>query len=144
MYRSSNPFMFEYAAQLNKGEFRGSFDQWKTPDNLNKAVKNYITSAKDLVGMKGDALETLKEAMANDRFDPETKARIRTLATDAIESRAYNNEFDSTKAKQVAELSGEYDYKIKNNRAVFEKQQNATEFDVPHGDGPVDDAGQII
>ena len=172
MYRASAPFAFEYAAQVNKG-FSGNYDAWSsTPGNMVKALDNYVTDSKELLGMKSGSLKELIKTMKDDEtrvkaggkalIDDNTKARIATLAAEAIENRDKNG-FDYTKANEIAQLSGKYKYEYKNGQTVFTSNNGAknsnsgpTEMDVPHNnqptnppgtmgpDEPVDDSGQII
>ena len=118
MYRQGDPLAFEFAAQLNRGTAgTQDYDTWlgmsgkDGKSNISRAMDNYVTNSQELVGMKGHSLDKISELISKGEMDSDTAARIKNLATQTIENRDKPGAaWDSTKAKQLAEISGEYKY----------------------------------
>ena len=118
-YRQSSPFAFEFAADINRGTAGTTdYNTWLSKQdsngnyaNVSRTLKNYIANDQDLVGMKGGALRELKGLIDAGMVDDNNKARIEGLATQAIENRSKpGTSWDSTKAEELAALSGKYNY----------------------------------
>ena len=126
IYRQSSPLGFEFASQVNSGKARTSnYEEWlgqkqlndkgevdpNSQSNASLALEHHVTNAQELVGMKGKELDDLYSLMENGTIDAETSARISNLATQAIENRDKpGSTWDSTKADQLAHISGKYRY----------------------------------
>ena len=118
-YRQSSPFAFEFAADINRGTAGTTdYNTWLSKQdsngnyaNVSRTLKNYIANDQDLGGMKGGALRELKGLIDAGMVDDNNKARIEGLATQAIENRSKpGTSWDSTKAEELAALSGKYNY----------------------------------
>ena len=118
-YRESSPFGFEFAAQINKGSknddesaitdyasWLGHQDADGSYDNVHRAMNNYVTNSKDLVGMKGGALKELARLMREGGIDASDAERLRGVARDAIRNRGTTGVWDSTKEQQIYEIAG--------------------------------------
>lgn len=118
-YRESSPFGFEFAAQINKGSknddgspitdyagWLGHQDANGSYDNVHRAMNNYVTNSKDLVGMKGGALKELARLMREGGIDASDAERLRGVARDAIRNRGTTGVWDSTKEQQIYEIAG--------------------------------------
>ena len=111
-YRAGAPLAFEYASQVNSGKTNDSYGEWtNNKQNITDAMEHHVTNTQELVGMKGKSLEEINKLIAEDKVDDATKARLQNLASRAIENRnEANAPWDTTKAGQVAILSGQYKY----------------------------------
>lgn len=131
MYRTSTPLGFEFAAHYNReaGKTDGNgnpisvdarYSAWRTPENVSRALNNYVTNTQELVGAKGSSLNEIGDLMGREDkngnsiapiMDPADIARVSTLATQAIENRDKPGaSWDSTKAEQLCRISGKYNY----------------------------------
>jgi hypothetical protein len=126
MYRTSTPLGFEFAAHYNReaGKTDGNgnpipvdarYSAWRTPENVSRALNNYVTNTQELVGAKGSSLREIGNLMGRDgqapMMDSADIARVSTLATQAIENRDKPGaSWDSTKAEELCRISGKYNY----------------------------------
>lgn len=144
VYRASSPLAFEFAGQMNTGGTQ-DYNSWLSQtdasgkSNIANALEHHVTNSQELVGMKGSSLDELSRLMADGQVDAATAARISTLATQTIENRDKPGAaWDSTKAAQLAKLSGQYTY----NRVNDSLTRNGGR---PVGDGNVErDSGLIV
>ena len=126
VYRASSPLAFEFAGQMNTGGTQ-DYNSWLSQtdasgkSNIANALEHHVTNSQELVGMKGSSLDELSRLMTDGQVDAATAARISTLATQTIENRDKPGAtWDSTKAEQLAKLSGQYTY----NRASDSLSRN--------------------
>ena len=111
-YRAAAPLAFEYASQVNSGKTNDNYGEWtNNKQNIADALEHHVTNTQELVGMKGSSLKEINDLIAQDKVDDATKARLQNLALQTIENRKEANApWDTTKAGQVAILSGQYKY----------------------------------
>ncbi|MBR3246301.1 hypothetical protein IKF87_00235 [Candidatus Saccharibacteria bacterium] len=116
-YRASSPLAFEFAGQMNTGgtqdynAWLGQTDEKGVHTNIANALEHHVTNSQELVGMKGSSLDEVANLMGSGQVDPATAARMSTLATQTIENRDKPGAaWDSTKAEQLAKISGQYTY----------------------------------
>jgi hypothetical protein len=147
MYRQSGPLGFEFAAQYNKnykeengvpvdGAVNANYSTWRSAVNVDRAVGNYVTNAQELVGMKGSSLSELNRLMNTDgAMSVEERARIQHLADSVIANRNKPGApWDSTKAKELAGLSGSYTYNERDGIVEMEPA-GGTRGGTPEADG---------
>ncbi len=110
-YRASSPLGFEFASNVNTGGTQ-NYSEWSgNKTNITNALDHHVTNSQELVGMKGSSLDDVAELMRNGQMDNKTAARMSTLATQTIENRDKPGAaWDSTKAAQLAAISGQYTY----------------------------------
>lgn len=138
-YRASDGVGFEYASQVNSGLTSDGpdFAKWSSSsDNIKDAAQHHITSRNELMGMKGSALNDLERYVHEGTLkDTAEIKRIEDLAAQAIANRnEAGSDWDSTKAEQLAKLSGKYTYDKKTNTFREISRGNSSNF-VAHGGG---------
>lgn len=138
-YRASDGVGFEYASQVNSGFTSDGpdFGKWSSSsDNIKNAAQHNITSRSELMGMKGSALNDLDRYVHGGTLQDDAEIRrIEDLASQAIANRnEAGADWDSTKAEQLARLSGKYIYDKNTNTFRERSRGNPSNF-VAHGGG---------
>ena len=126
-YRSASPLGYGFVSQINENPGSANYSYggengWQNRENVDSALKAFVTNRSEFAGIKGGEMDKMFELMGG--YEDENGAhidsrravmsegeatRMQSLATDVIENRD-KDPIDLTKAEQLAKISGKYRY----------------------------------
>lgn len=106
-FREASPLGFEYASRLNSDTPpKEDYQNWANRrENIHDALDHYVTNSKQLVGLKGRALNELYEKAKSGVMAEADIQTLSDLAQETMNNRSTTGVWDNTKADTIKALA---------------------------------------